>query len=94
LRDRRWQQAAQTRLAREGARMHALLAHHGIETHGTPLFHWWAEPRAEAFHEHMARRAIWVRLFADAARGIRVGLPAHDTAWARIEQALQEWNDT
>ncbi|WP_075794487.1 threonine-phosphate decarboxylase CobD [Massilia putida] len=94
LRDRGWQQATQTRLARDGARMHALLAHHGIEAHGTPLFHWWPEPRAEAFHEHMARRAIWVRLFPGAARGIRIGLPAHDTAWKRIEQALREWNDT
>jgi cobalamin biosynthetic protein CobC len=93
LRDRGWQQATQTRLARDGARMHALLATYGIEAHGTPLFHWWAEPRAEAFHEHMARRAIWVRLFPGAARGIRVGLPAHETAWKRIEQALREWND-
>jgi cobalamin biosynthetic protein CobC len=94
LRDHGWQQATQTRLARDGARMHALLANHGIDTHGTPLFHWWAEPRAEAFHEHMARRAIWVRLFPGAARGIRVGLPGNESAWRRIEQALREWNDT
>ena len=94
LRDPGWQQAAQTRLAHDGARMHALLAKHGIEAHGTPLFHWWAEPRAEAFHEHMARRAIWVRLFSAAARGIRVGLPRNESEWRRIEQALQDWNDT
>jgi cobalamin biosynthetic protein CobC len=42
----------------------------------------------------MARRAIWVRLFPDAARGIRVGLPGTESAWLRIEQALREWNDT
>ena len=94
LRDHGWQQATQTRLARDGARMHALLAHYGIDAHGTPLFHWWTEPRAEAFHEHMARRAIWVRLFPGAARGIRVGLPGNESAWRRIEQALREWNDT
>jgi len=95
LRDRAWQQATQTRLARDGARMHALLAGYGItsgiDAQGTPLFHWWAEPRAEAFHEHMARRAIWVRLFPDAARGIRMGLPGNETEWRRIEQALKEW---
>jgi len=95
LRDRAWQQAMQTRLARDGARMHALLAEHGIpsgiDAHGTPLFHWWAEPRAEAFHEHMARRAIWVRLFPDAARGIRIGLPGNESEWRRTEQALTEW---
>jgi cobalamin biosynthetic protein CobC len=94
LRDDGWQQATQARLARDGARMHALLAKHGIDAHGTPLFRWWAEPRAEAFHEHMARRAIWVRLFPGAARGIRVGLPGNESAWRRIEQALREWNDT
>ena len=74
--------------------MHTLLAAHGIHAWGTPLFHWWTEPRAEAFHEHMARRAIWVRLFPAAARGIRIGLPGNETAWRRIEQALQEWNNT
>jgi cobalamin biosynthetic protein CobC len=94
LRDHGWQQATQTRLARDGARMHALLAKHAIDAHGTPLFRWWAEPRAEAFHEHMAHRAIWVRLFPGAARGIRVGLPGNESAWRRIEQALREWNDT
>ncbi|NIA57959.1 threonine-phosphate decarboxylase [Massilia sp. TW-1] len=94
LRDHGWQRATQTRLARDGARMHALLADHGIDAHGTPLFHWWAAPRAEDFHQHMARRAIWVRLFPGAARGIRVGLPGNESAWLRIEQALREWNDT
>jgi cobalamin biosynthetic protein CobC len=94
LRDRGWQQATQARLARDGARMRVLLAGHGIAAFGTPLFQWWAAPRAEAFHEHMARCAIWVRLFPGAARGIRIGLPANDTEWRRIEQALHEWNDT
>jgi cobalamin biosynthetic protein CobC len=42
----------------------------------------------------MARRAIWVRLFPGAARGIRVGLPADEAQWHRIEQALREWNET
>jgi len=94
LRDHGWQQAAHARLARDGARMRALLADHGIDAQGTPLFHWWAAPHAEDFHQHMARRAIWVRLFPDAARGIRVGLPGNESAWLRIEQALREWNDT
>lgn len=97
LRDHGWQQATQAHLARDGARMRALLAEHGMtsgaDAHGTPLFHWWAEPRAEAFHEHMAWRAIWVRLFPGAARGIRVGLPDNETAWTRIEQALREWKN-
>jgi cobalamin biosynthetic protein CobC len=72
--------------------MRALLADHGIDAAGTPLFHWWPEAQPEAFHEHMARRAIWVRLFREAARGIRLGLPAHEVHWDRLEQALRQWN--
>ncbi|MFC5551478.1 threonine-phosphate decarboxylase CobD [Massilia aerilata] len=92
LRDTDWQAAAQARLARDGARLRGLLAAHGIQASGTPLFHWWPEPHAEEFHEHMARRAIWVRLFPQAARGIRMGLPDRKQDWDRIEHALQEWN--
>lgn len=92
LGDRGWQQATQMGLARDGARMRALLAEHAIHAGGTPLFHWWTAPEPEAFHEHMARRAIWVRLFRQAARGIRIGLPADETQWRRLEQALREWN--
>jgi cobalamin biosynthetic protein CobC len=93
LRDLQWQRAAHARLARDGARMLHLLARLGIAAAGTPLFHWWAEARPEAFYEHMARRAILVRLFRDAARGIRIGLPAHEGHWCRLEQALQEWRE-
>jgi cobalamin biosynthetic protein CobC len=88
LRDRGWQQATQARLARDGARMRALLP----GASGTPLFHWWAQAQPEAFHEHMAQRAIWVRLFRDAACGIRIGLPATEAHWRRLEQALRDWN--
>ncbi|CAH0318628.1 Threonine-phosphate decarboxylase [Massilia sp. Bi118] len=91
LRDTAWQQAAQARLARDGARLRGMLAAHGVRASGTPLFHWWPEPRPEEFHEHMARRAIWVRLFPQAARGIRLGLPGREQDWDRIEHALQEW---
>jgi cobalamin biosynthesis protein CobC len=39
----------------------------------------------------MAERGIWVRLFLHAARGIRIGLPPDETAWLRLEAALNEW---
>jgi cobalamin biosynthetic protein CobC len=94
LRDTGWQQAARLRLARDGARLRGLLAAHGIQAAGTPLLHWWPEAQPEAFHEHMARRAIWVRLFRQAARGIRLGLPArarlgpHRTRTSRMEPTM------
>ncbi|MGJ7918874.1 aminotransferase class I/II-fold pyridoxal phosphate-dependent enzyme, partial [Massilia sp. LXY-6] len=91
LRDARWQHAARERLARDGARLRDLLADHGIQASGTPLFHWWPEDRPEDFHDHMAGHAIWVRLFRQGARGIRLGLPSRERDWDRVEHALQEW---
>jgi cobalamin biosynthetic protein CobC len=91
LRDAGWQRVAQARLAHDGARMRTLLAQHGIAASGTPLFHWWRDERAGTFQDHMARRAIWTRLFHDGA--IRVGLPGNEAHWHRIEHALREWTE-
>jgi len=92
LNDTAWQQATQRQLAQSGARMQALLQAHGIGANGTPLFQWWPEAHPEAFHEHMASRGIWCRLFREAARGIRLGLPPNDEGWRRLDQALSEWS--
>lgn len=91
LLDLAWQSATRAALSQQGGRLHALLARHGIAAQGTALFQWWPEPSAQAFHEHMARRGIWVRLFTQGACGIRLGLPPDDTAWQRLGTALDEW---
>jgi len=93
LADTGWQHDMQARLAQAGDRMARLLQEHGISSAGTPLFRWWPEAQPEAFHEHMAARGIWCRLFREAARGIRVGLPAGEADWRRLEQALHEWRE-
>lgn len=92
LRDSAWQQSTQARLAAEGLRMRMLLQAHGIRAAGTPLFHWWPEARPEAFHEHLARHGLWCRLFREAGRGIRLGLPPDEAAWRRLENALHTWS--
>lgn len=91
LLDLEWQSRTRAQLTEQGARLHALLEAQGIAAHGTALFQWWPESRAEAFWEHMAQRGIWVRLFPRAARGIRLGLPRDEAAWQRLETALDEW---
>lgn len=91
LSDRAWQDSTRTQLIAGGRRLQDLLARHGIRSSGAALFQWWPEPRAEAFHEHMARQGIWVRLFTTAARGIRLGLPPDEAGWQRLEQALTLW---
>jgi cobalamin biosynthetic protein CobC len=91
LRDREWQDDTQRYLHFHGARLRELLARHGIASDGTPLFQWWPETEAEAFQQHMAERGIWVRLFTQAARGIRLGLPPNEAGWQRLQTALKEW---
>lgn len=91
LADSGWQAATLVRLTGDGARLRSLLAAYGIEAQGTALFQWWPEPEAERFWRHMAERGILVRLFSQAARGIRIGLPQDETAWRRLEAALNEW---
>ncbi|TWI60351.1 L-threonine O-3-phosphate decarboxylase [Pseudoduganella lurida] len=91
LLDTAWQARTRAALRGQGERLHGLLAAHGIASSGTSLFRWWPEAEAEAFHEHMARRGIWVRLFRTGPRGIRLGLPPDETSWLRLGGALEEW---
>jgi cobalamin biosynthetic protein CobC len=92
LLDAAWQAAARIALDADGRRLQQLLADHQFSATGTALFQWWPALQPEAFHEHMARRGIWVRLFPAAARGIRLGLPPNEAGWNRLEQALIEWS--
>lgn len=93
LRDHAWQTDARARLLADGARLHALLAAHGVSAHGCALFQWWPEQHAPAFWQHMAERGILVRLFTNAAHGIRLGLPPDDASWRRLTTALTQWTD-
>jgi cobalamin biosynthesis protein CobC len=92
LNDREWQAATRDKLLHAGERLHALLTSHGVAAAGCALFQWWPEPRAQAFHEHMAQHAIWVRLFPQKAHGIRLGLPPDEAGWQRLQQALDAWH--
>ncbi|QRX84141.1 threonine-phosphate decarboxylase CobD [Glaciimonas sp. PAMC28666] len=91
LSDTRWQQQMRAQLSTDGRRLHALLAFNGIDSSGSALYQWWPELRAQAFHQHMAARAIWVRLFTRGAGGIRLGLPPDEAGWDRLQLALAEW---
>ncbi|QOY95167.1 threonine-phosphate decarboxylase [Massilia sp. UMI-21] len=93
LRDTAWQRASFARLQLAGRRMRSLLEAHGIRATGTPLFHWWPEAQPEAFHTHLARQGIWCRLFREAGRGIRVGLPPDEAGWERLQAALHTWSN-
>lgn len=92
LADTEWQMATRKRLSMSGLRLHQLLAEHGIDATGSALFQWWEEKHPELFWQFMAERGIWVRLFAKAARGIRLGLPPDEAGWTRLTNALEDWD--
>jgi cobalamin biosynthetic protein CobC len=93
LEDRAWQSAMRTQLAADGHRLRNLLARHGASSTGTDLFQWWPAPVPTALHVHLARQQIWVRLFEQAGRGLRLGLPAAESDWARLDLALAAFQD-
>ena len=91
LGDTAWQRTTFDRLAEDSVRLRHMLARMGIAANGTALFQWWPEAEPEAFWRHMAEHGIWVRLFAQAARGIRLGLPPDDAGWQRLQHAFDQW---
>ncbi|HEV8695712.1 MAG TPA: threonine-phosphate decarboxylase CobD [Lysobacter sp.] len=90
LADREWQAQARPRLLASSARLAALLAHHGLTpTAGCAFFQWRRDPRASALHHALATRGILTRLFEQPA-SLRLGLPADDAAFVRLDIALRE----
>jgi cobalamin biosynthetic protein CobC len=87
-----WQQRTRVQLVAAGERLQGMLAANGIASSGCALFQWWPEAQPQAFWRHMAEQGIWVRLFENAARGIRLGLPPDEAAWQRLETALKAWH--
>ena len=77
LADRAWQDAARQRLGTAGARLQALLAHHGLNPDGgCALFQWVRTPDAQDLHEALARQGILTRLFIESS-SLRFGRSQH-----------------
>jgi cobalamin biosynthetic protein CobC len=79
----------------EGARLHRLLQAHGFISKGTALFQWCSDAglqgKTEELWQHLAEQGIWVRLFREAARGLRFGLPPNEAGWQKLTSALYTW---
>jgi len=87
-----WQRDMRAQLQRDGARLAALIASHGFDVRGTPLFAWTAAPRAPELQHALALRGIWTRLFdlPGMTPSLRIGLPGTEGDWARLTLALRE----
>lgn len=88
LADLNWQARERLRLLTASDRLKQLLSAHGLPpAGGTALFQWVQTPAAEQLHEQLARRGILTRLFHRPS-SLRLGLPASEADWVRLEQAL------
>jgi cobalamin biosynthetic protein CobC len=92
LADGAWQADTRRRLAAASARLAGLLGPLGKVT-ATALFATVHTAEASALHEHLARRAILTRCFADYGL-LRFGLPGSEAGWRRLGAALDEWKPT
>lgn len=96
LADIAWQREARHWLAHQSEALARVLQGHGLASVGTPLFRTVETPHAVRWHEGLARRGIWTRLFdLDATAGggvpyraLRLGLPPDDAALHRLADAL------
>jgi cobalamin biosynthetic protein CobC len=90
LSDTLWQRQMRAQLPGQSERLAALLEARGLEVSGrTALFVWCRSERAPAIYRALARRAILIRQFTEPA-SLRLGLPATEADWLRLEQALEE----
>jgi len=88
LQDRQWQQQNRNALLAAGQRLQSLLQQSGFdEPAGTPLFQWVITPHAEALYRYCLQRGILIRKF-DQPASLRFGLPADESGWARLRDAL------
>jgi cobalamin biosynthetic protein CobC len=91
LSDEEWAEATRRRLARNAARLDALLQAAGAQTvGGTALYRLAQTPDAIRWQEALARRHIWTRRFPYSDTWLRFGLPADEAQWLRLSQALED----
>ncbi len=90
-RDRPWIAETRARLPTDAARLDSVLERHGLVPRGDcPLFRLIESERAHGLFEHLARRHILVRPFAEHPAWLRIGLPRDDAALDRLDRALAD----
>jgi cobalamin biosynthetic protein CobC len=89
LADAEWRRAAAWARAADARRLDQAMAAVAYRlVGGTRLFRLYELARATALFNHLGRNGIWVRRFQCNPAWLRFGLPATDSAWARLEAAL------
>lgn len=87
--DLSWQADTRATLARNSARLAALIRSQEFDPHATPLFVWFETSTAAALQHALAARGIWTRLFEHGALpSLRIGLTGSEEEWARFDEAF------
>jgi cobalamin biosynthesis protein CobC len=89
LADRAWMEKTRRRLTKAAARLDAMLDGAGLDiVGGTLLFRLVRTPSAKQLFQHLGRAGIVTRLFPDHAAWLRIGLPASEPDWRRLQIAM------
>ncbi len=89
LADAAWIEKASRGLAKAAARLDAMLVANGFAIiGGTSLFRLARTPKANKLFRHLGRAGILVRIFPEQSEWVRFGLPANESAWRRLQNAL------
>jgi cobalamin biosynthetic protein CobC len=89
LTDCDWQNSTRRTLAERGKRLRSLLLRHGLRiAGGTDLFVLVEHSAADAIHAHFAASGIWTRTFSYRRDWLRIGLPANDAGFTRLETTI------
>ncbi|WP_332798339.1 threonine-phosphate decarboxylase [Sphingomonas sp. PB2P12] len=87
--DTAWQTQARRSIAARAEQLDALLLRHGIDVSGDcPLFRLIESDAADAVFHRLAHHGILTRRFDYAPRWLRLGVPADEAAFARLDAAL------
>jgi cobalamin biosynthetic protein CobC len=89
LADHAWRQSARGAVDRSARQLDSILTAAGLEiVGGTALFRLVSTPLAAELFRHLGEAGILVRRFYTVSSWLRFGLPADETARARLSAAL------
>ena len=87
--DLSWQAQTRATLARDSAKLAALIRSQGFDPRATPLFVWFETGKAAMLQHALGTRGIWTRLFEHSALpSLRIGLTGSEEEWARFAGAF------
>jgi cobalamin biosynthesis protein CobC len=91
LADIPWIKKTRSRLAKAAQRLDVVLTGAGLQiAGGTALFRLVRAPAASRLFDHLGRAGVLTRAFPEHPHWLRLGLPADEAAWRRLQKALAE----